>query len=264
MSKISALIVAHNEEEKIEECLKSLVFADEIVVVLDKCSDATKEIAQRYSKNIIEGEWEVEGVRRNIGLEACTLEWVFEIDADERVSKDLSNELIDVAKNSTSDSYIIAMDNYVGERLVKYGWLRTMGVLEKRIFFKKGLKKYKQDKKIHPDFEMSGSVAKMDNNLTHKMDSNIAGLLSRFNRNTSWRATDIIENSVSFDRSTFKEIIDIQLRFVKSFISKKGYKEGALGLLIGILCALYPFTSRLKARELSQKLNQSKKEQRSS
>jgi len=262
MSKISALIVAHNEEEKIEECLKSLVFADEIVVVLDKCSDGTKEIAQRYSKNIIEGEWDVEGVRRNIGLEACNLEWVLEIDADERVSKELSNEMIESVKSPKSDSYIIQMDNYVGDRLVKFGWLRTIGVLEKRIFFKKGLKKYKQDAQVHPDFKMTGSVSNLNNNLTHKMDANISGLFNRFNRNTSWRATDIIENKVSFDKSVFKEIIHIELRFFKSFISKKGYKEGVLGLLIGILCALYSFTSRLKARELSKNFNNTKMEQK--
>ena len=263
MSKISALIVAHNEEEKIEECLKSLVFVDEIIVVLDKCTDFTKDIAQAFTKNTIEGEWLVEGVRRNIGLEACSNEWILEIDADERVSKELANEMIDAVKSNKFDSYIVKMDNYIGERLVKFGWLRTMGVLDKRIFFKKGLKKYKQDKQIHPDFNMSGSVSKLKNKLTHKMDSNISGLINRFNRNTSWRATDIIENSVSFDRSTFKEIIDIKLRFFKSFISKKGYKEGVLGLFIGILCALYPFTARLKARELRKKLNKSKQEQKS-
>lgn len=255
MTKISALIVAHNEEEKIEECLKSLVFADEIVVVLDKCTDSTKDIVEKYTQKIIEGSWDIEGIRRNIGLEECSFEWILEIDADERVSKELSNELIEAAQQDEYDSYIIKMDNYIGERLVKYGWLRVIGVLDKRIFIRKGLKKYKQDSQIHPDFEISGSVANLNNRLTHKMDSDISALIARFNRNTSWRAKDMLENSAKVNYSTFKEIININKRFVKSFISKKGYREGTLGLLIGMLCALYPFISRMKAKEL-QKIRQ--------
>ena len=257
MTKISALIVAHNEEDKIEECLKSLVFADEIVVVLDKCTDSTKDIVEKYTQKIIEGSWDIEGIRRNIGLEECSFEWILEIDADERVSKELSNELIEAAQKDEYDSYILKMDNYVGERLVKYGWLRTIGVLDKKIFIRKGLKKYKQDSQIHPDFEISGSVAKLNNRLTHKMDSDISALIARFNRNTSWRAKDMLENAVNVNYSTLKEIFNIKKRFVKSFIAKKGYKEGALGLLIGMLCALYPFISRIKAKEL-QKIRQEK------
>lgn len=254
MPKISALIVAHNEEEKIEECLKSLVFVDEIVVILDKCTDKTKEIAKKYTKNLKEGEWDIEGVRRNIGLESCSNEWILEIDADERVSKDLANEIIEEIKNGKIDSYNIKMDNYVGDRLVKYGWLRTIGVLEKRILFKKGLKKYKQDKKIHPDFDISGNVANLKNKLTHMMDNNCNSLIARFNRNTSWRASDMIDNSVNYNYSVFKEIIGFKLRFFKSFVSKKGYKEGNLGLLIAILCALYPLVSRLKAKDQNKKV----------
>ncbi|MBL6664517.1 MAG: glycosyltransferase family 2 protein [Rickettsiales bacterium] len=248
MPKVSALIVAHNEEEKIEECLKSLVFVDEIVVILDKCTDNTLEIVKKYTKNIIEGEWEIEGVRRNIGLEACDSEWILEIDADERVSKELANEVIDAIKNDKVDSYNIKVNNYVGDRLVKYGWLRTIGVLDKRILSKKGLKKYTQDKKVHPDFKISGNVEYLANSLTHKMDKDITSLISRFNRNTNWRASDMIENKVNCNHSLLKEVISFKIRFFKSFITKKGFKEGSLGFLIAILCALYPLVSRLKAK----------------
>ena len=72
MSKISAVIVAHNEEKKIEACLKSLNFVDEIVVVLDKCTDGTKEIVQKYTNKIVEGSWNIEGARRNVAVNSAS------------------------------------------------------------------------------------------------------------------------------------------------------------------------------------------------
>ena len=73
--KLSALVVAHNEEDQLADCLEQLDFADEIVVVLDKCTDGSKEIAARFTDRLVEGSWEIEGDRRNKGIEACDGEW---------------------------------------------------------------------------------------------------------------------------------------------------------------------------------------------
>ena len=95
MKKISAVIVAHNEEKKIRDCLRSIDFVDEIVVVLDRCSDNTKQITLEFKAKIIEGSWELEGVRRNIALSSASCEWILEIDCDERVSDELKNDFYD-------------------------------------------------------------------------------------------------------------------------------------------------------------------------
>lgn len=251
MTKISALIVAHNEEHNIEDCLKSLLFVDEIVVILDKSTDATKEIVKKHTKNIIEGSWDIEGVRRNLGIQKCSYEWVLEIDADERVSKELANEIIEAVKEPKYDYFKLNMDNYLGSKHIKYGWLRTMGVLQKQILFKKEIKKYHEDKQIHPDFDIKGNCGSLANNLTHKMDKDIASLIARFNRNTSWRASDILSQNSNFKYSFLREIYSLKFRFFKSFFIKKGYKHGLQGLLVSLLCGLYPFVSRLKAQELN-------------
>ena len=69
--RLSALVVAHNEEAQLADCLDTLGFADEIVVVLDKCTDRSKEIAARYTDRLVEGAWAIEGERRNTGIAAC-------------------------------------------------------------------------------------------------------------------------------------------------------------------------------------------------
>ena len=69
---ISALVVVHNEEKQLHDCLKRLNFVDEIVVVLDNCTDGSKRIAKRLSTKQIEGSWELEGLRRNKGISNCS------------------------------------------------------------------------------------------------------------------------------------------------------------------------------------------------
>ena len=91
--KISALIIARNEENVIENTLKSVSFADEIVIILDRSVDKTKSICRKYTNKIFSGFWTCEGQRRNYGIKKCTSEWILEIDADEIVSKNLKKEI---------------------------------------------------------------------------------------------------------------------------------------------------------------------------
>ncbi len=249
MKKISAVIVAHNEEKKIGDCLRSLDFVDEIVVVLDKCTDKTKEIALRYAQKIIEGSWNIEGERRNIALANASGDWILEIDADERVSKELKEEILSI-RNEEPHTFILPMSNFVGNRHVKYGWLRVIGVMEKKILFYRGFKKYHEDKEVHPTADLQGKIKHLKNPIIHLMDNDINDLISRFNRNTFWRSHDLRTSGKVNDKTFFiKEIISFKFRFFKAFILKRGYKEGLLGFLIAILGALYPLVSYLKAKE---------------
>lgn len=252
MTKISAVMVAHNEEKKIEDCLKSLHFADEIVVVLDKCSDATKEIVQQYTDKIIEGSWSLEGARRNVAVNGASGDWIFEIDADERVSDALAAEIREMAETSQPCAFTVPIANYIGDRYVKHGWLRVLGVLQRQTMHYKGLKKYDEDKEIHPTALLTADVKHLQNPLTHLVDDDISDLLARFNRYTTWRAKDMIAGNQK-EECFLKLVATLKLRFCKSFLLKKGYKEGRLGLLLAILAALYPLVSALKAKETLSK-----------
>ena len=92
---ISGLITVHNEEKILSSCLDKLNFCDEIVIILDKCTDRSKEIASKYSNKIYEGSWEYEGDRRNFGIEKCESSWIIEIDTDEHISNDLAKEILE-------------------------------------------------------------------------------------------------------------------------------------------------------------------------
>lgn len=250
MSKntISAVVVAHNEEENLAECLLSLKFADEIVVVLDKCTDKSKEIASNYADKIVEGSWDIEGARRNVASQNASSDWILEVDADERVSKELAEEILFAIKSSQPCCFVVPIDNYVGKRLVKYGWLRAFGVVERQTIHYKNYKKYHEDKQIHPTADLQGEIKYLKNPIKHLVDKDISDMVARFNKYTNWKANDMIAKK-KIKGSFFSNFLSFINRFFKALIIKKGYKEGVLGVLISLLGGLYPLISYLKAKE---------------
>ena len=123
---LSALVVVHNEEACLADCLDRLGFADEIVVVLDACTDGSKEIALRYTDRTLEGAWEIEGDRRNAGIAACRGDWVVEVDADEWVGPELAQE-IRAAIQTPYDIFNIPVLNHVGGKAIRHGWGASFG-----------------------------------------------------------------------------------------------------------------------------------------
>jgi len=243
---LSALIIARNEEEKIEKTLKSISFCDEIVVVLDRSSDSTKKICKKYTQNVFSGSWFCEGARRNFGIKKCSYEWVFEIDADEVVNLKLSKEICNRINSNNFDYFFIPMINYVGQRPVRYGWMACLAPDGKFCLFRKECKKWLSGL-VHPSYQLKGMKGpKLNAHLVHNMSSNISHLLKRFNRNTTLRSIELKKKK---DINKFFSIRKIFSRFFKSYFSRKGYKEGKLGLLICLLNGLYPYVSALKSEK---------------
>jgi glycosyltransferase involved in cell wall biosynthesis len=244
--RLSALVVARNEAVQLAECLSRLTFADELVVVLDRCEDCSGAVAREFTDRIIEGAWEREGPRRNTGIAACRGEWILEIDADERVGPDLAAEIGVVVARSPAAWHLIPVDNYVGERLVRWGWGASFGRGAYAGLFRRGAKRW-GDQRVHPAVTLCGVQGQtLKARLAHHVDRNISDMLRRLDRYTSLRAQDLREGG---DIGSFgHNLRRILSRFWKCFISRRGYREGAWGFLIALCAALYPILSHLKAR----------------
>ena len=244
---LSALIIARDEEKKIEFTLKSLNFADEIVVILDRSIDKTKKICARYTKNIYEGSWKSEGKRRNFGISKCRSEWILEIDADELVTKPLEKEIVQKLTFNNFDFYYVPLTNFIGNKKITNGWMACLAPDGKFCLFKKGTKNW-IDGSVHPQYQIKGKKGEtLSNSLNHHLSKDISELLSKFNRNTSLYACDLRKRGKSLNELT--SIRKIFSRFIKSFVARSGFKSGGLGLIIGILCAIYPYVSAVKSRE---------------
>lgn len=243
---LSALVVARNEAAQLAECLSCLGFADEIVVILDRCEDASADIARRFTDRVVEGAWEREGPRRNAGIAACRGDWIIEIDADERIGPELAAEIRAVAARSPADWHLIPVDNYVGDRLVRYGWGASFGRSAHAGLFRRGAKEWGAGR-VHPAVALSGRQGPtLGGRLAHRVDRDISDMLVRLDRYTSARADDLRESG---DIGRFApNLRRIFSRFWKCYVGRRGYREGHWGFLIALCAGLYPILSYLKAR----------------
>ena len=243
---LSAVISVHNEERQLAACLDTLSFADEIVVLLDKCTDGSKAIAERYTDRIVEGAWTIAGDRRNAGIEACAGPWIFEIDADERVTPELAEEIQATIATTTADLHEIPVDNYIGDKLVRWGWGASYGKAAYPGLFKKGVKRWGR-KRVHPPLEISGTKGPMlKNRLIHYVDRNISDMIRRLDSYSTARAKDMRETGeIGSFANTLRRLFS---RFFKCYVSRKGYREGGHGFLIALFAGLFPLLSHLKAR----------------
>ncbi len=242
---LSALVVAHNEEAQLADCLARLDFADELVVVLDKCTDGSKAIAEKFNAVLVEGAWEIEGHRRNEGLDACRGAWILEVDADERADAALGAE-IRAAIDGLSDGYfLLPFDNYIGERLVRHGWGASWGVSAAPRLSARGAKRW-GDQRIHPSLRLTGPRRWLTTPIRHNVDKDISDMLRRLDRYSSARAADLrASGDIGSLASNIRRMFS---RFAKCYLSRKGYREGAHGFLIALMAGLYPVLSHLKAR----------------
>jgi len=242
---LSALVVCHNEEDNLDDCLAALAFCDEIVVVLDRCTDRSAAIAAKYTDRLIPGAWPIEGDRRNTGLDACTGDWVLEVDADERIPPALVTEIRGAIASGHDGYFSIPVHNYVGGRLVRYGWGGSIGVNSVARLSRKGAKRWGRQR-VHPRVTLSGTRRMLTVPLDHKVDTSISDMIARLDRYTTARAQDLRESG---DIGSYAgNVRRIFSRFWKCYVGRKGYREGGWGLLIALMAALYPILSYLKAR----------------
>src|SRR5579859_2599283 len=247
MPRLSALVCAHNEEKRLAACLERLRFADELVVVLDRCTDGSAEIARRYADRVVTGAFPLEGPRRAAGVEACTGDWIIEIDADEHVGLALAEEIRDRVNGAIEAAhFLIPVDNYVGHRLIRYGWGGSFGTSAVTRLYRRGIKSWKSER-VHPGVRLDGPAGgRLVNPLIHHVDDDISDMLRRLDRYTELRAQDLIDKGriCSLPSAAFRGV----RRFWKCYVRRKGYREGLWGVLIALMAGLFAFLSVLRAR----------------
>jgi glycosyltransferase involved in cell wall biosynthesis len=246
--KLSVCMCVHNEAEHLAACLDTVKFADEIVIALDKCTDNSKQVALSYGAKIIEGDWPLEGDRRNAVVDMATGDWILELDCDERVTPALAEEIRHTVNTSPYYLHAIPFDNYIGDRLVKYGWGAYIGVSHKGAFFRKGAKRAEENGKVtHVKQIFVGEHgAPLKNAIIHYMDKDFSATLRRFDGYTKAGAQDLLNKG---ELGTFwRNFRRIFSRFYKSYIRRKGYREGSLGFVIGMLAGMYPMISYVRAK----------------
>ena len=159
----------------------------------------SKNISEKYTDKIFSGSWEYEGDRRNFGIEKCKSEWILEIDADEHVSNKLGIEIIEkINQNTDFSNFHIKINNYIGDKLVKFGWGGSFGRGGVTCLFKKGSKSWGKQR-VHPELFFNGKYGPdLKNPIEHYFVKDISELIQKFNTWTFLKSLDLIGIRSSF------------------------------------------------------------------
>lgn len=239
MSKLSIVISAYNEENKIEACLKSAGFADEIIVVNNSSTDKTEEIARKYTKNIYKQENNPLAIdlQKNFGFSKATGDWILSLDADEEVSKELADEIKKALENPQSkniNGFWIPRKNYIFGKWIEHsGWYPD---LQLRLF-RKGKGKYTNEH-VHEDLGIEGEAITLKNHLIHQNYGTIRDFINKtVNTYAVNEAEEKLRKGYSFSHL---DVIRFPLgEFLSRFFARKGYKDGFHGLMLALLMSFY-------------------------
>ncbi len=228
MKKLTVIIPTFNESHNIDAVLKSIDFADEIMVVDSYSTDNTVELAKKYTDFIIQREYEYSASQKNWAIPQATHEWILLVDADERVTSELKSEILALLKSadiSKKDGYWIPRTSHFMGKDVKFG-----GWNDKVIrLFRKSKCKY-QDKQVHAEIIDNGNIGKLNSKLYHNTYVTFDHHIEKLNRYAWLQAHDY--NKKTGTLTPFHFIVKPCWRFFKHYIIQGGFRDGVVGLVI--------------------------------
>jgi len=247
MQKISVTIITLNEEKNIRACLESVKWADEILVSDSGSSDRTVEICKEYGARVFNDRWEGFGRQKNLIAERARNNWILNIDADERISPQLHEEIESVLSEGDFDGYNIPRKNFFGDKWIRHcGWHPDCNL---RLYRKDKGKFNERD--VHEAVKVDGEAGYLKAPLEHYTYRDISDYLRRMNRYSTLAAEEM------FKKGRKAGYFDILFRplftFLKMFFLQKGFMEGGTGLVLSGLYASYTLSKYAKLREMSGK-----------
>ncbi|MDI6758655.1 MAG: glycosyltransferase family 2 protein [Candidatus Omnitrophota bacterium] len=243
---LSVVILTKNEEQRIQGCLESINgLADEIIVVDDESTDRTVEIVKKYTDRIFIRKMHIEGAHRNWAYGQARNLWVLSLDADERLTSELREEIIGVLKNINKENgFTIPRRNYIDAYWVRYGgWYPSPQL---RLFRKD--KFHYEEASVHPRVYMDNPCGHLKSDLIHYSYRNLEDFFAKLNNQTTREAQKWFDQNRPMRLGRFLwRALD---RFIRTYFVKKGYKDGFMGFVVAFCASLYQIISYLKYREL--------------
>ncbi len=243
--KLSVVIITLNEELNIERCLKSIQWADEVLVYDSGSKDKTLEIAKHLGARIIEGPWLGFGPTKNKAALLARNDWILSLDADEEVSTALAAELSQLSLKSESVYVIPRLSNYLNHWVRYGGWYPDYQVR----LFQRNFHNWNQEL-IHEKIEANVEV-RLLSCLNHYVFKNIEHHIETNNRYSGLLAQKMFSNGQRF--SWFHFLTKPQVKFFECYILKLGFLDGWVGYFIARGAAYSVFLKWAKLKEMNLK-----------
>ncbi|MEE4311248.1 MAG: glycosyltransferase family 2 protein [candidate division KSB1 bacterium] len=244
--KITVTIITKNEETNIERCLKSVAWADEIVVADSGSTDATIEICKRHNCKIIMHEWLGFGPMKRLAVDSAMNHWIFSIDADEEVTDVLRQRIADVMKSPEYNGYRIKRRSfYMGKPINYCGWQRDYQL---RLFDRRfGNFNAKQ---VHESVQMSGEIGRIESPLLHYTYPTLHSHIQRMNRYADLGAQQLKDKGKS--ASIFSALMRGIVKFIKMYLFNFGILDGRRGFILCYNSAFGVYLKYIRLWELNR------------
>jgi len=235
VKKISVTLITLNEEENIENALRSVEsFAGETIVVDSGSKDKTVEIAKKFGAKVFERKFDNYASQKNFAASKATNEWIFSIDADEEVDNKLGKEVVSAIEDDKYDAYSMPRKNIILGKFVKH--TRWQPELDRHVWLWKKTNG-KWTGKVHEEVRVNGKIGRLKNYKIHHQYKTVKSFLEMMNKYSSLDAEEK-------DKSRFT-ILNILFQPVYNFLVRYFYRLGILdgwrGFMLSYLMAIYHF-----------------------
>jgi glycosyltransferase involved in cell wall biosynthesis len=250
MNKVSAYVLTKNVEKYIKDCIESIKWVDEIVVIDDYSTDNTVEIAKSFGCKVIQNKLECFGKQRNFALEHCAYQWVVCLDADERISQELKEEIeYELKKSLDFDVYIAPRKSkFINKWIMHSGWYPDY---RHPILFNKSKVKYK-DQLVHEDVDYKGKKFYFKGDILHYPYDSIKSFIKKSDFYSDLCSKEMFQRGKKF--KVINLIVNPTVMFVKMYVLKKGFLDGVTGLILALLySSFYTLMKYVKLWELENK-----------
>ena len=243
-AKISISVIAKNEVDRISRLLKSVKFADEVLVVDSGSTDGTQEVCKKLEAKVVFHEWPGYAAQKQFAMDYTTSEWILNLDADEEISGPLAKEIQDAIKNVSPDVSAFSMprlSRYLGKWIKHGGWYPDRKVR----LVRRGKGMWKGEG-LHEQLIVNGKIEQLSEPILHHVYRNISDQVATINRFSDIYSVDRGPTGGWF---VLAGTVHALGKFVECYLWKLGFLDGIPGLVIAMNSAWYVFLKHAKAWE---------------
>lgn len=241
---VSVVVITKNEEKNIKDALESVKDFEEIIIVDSFSEDKTLEICREYTDKIFQHEWQGFAKQKQLAIDKTTLPWVLVLDADERVTEGLKNEILEKIKDD-KNGYFIPRKNFFLNRWIKHsGWWPDYTLR----LFKKDRGKMQQ-REVHEKIIVDGKIGYLREPLIHYTYYSLDDFIKKMQIYASLSAEENFKFTLSKKKIILKMTFSPFFTFFKMFILRLGFLDGLRGFILAVLYSFYSFLKYAKVWE---------------
>ena len=232
---LSAIIITKNEAHDIRDCLESVKFADEIIVLDSGSTDNTVEICQEYTDKVFGTDWPGFGIQKNRALQKATGDWVISLDADERLTPALQQEIKKAVQQNEFAAYNMPRQSLYCGKLIKHGAWHSKRHIR---LFKRDAGRF-DDAPVHENLIINGKIGKLANPMIHYTYKNLDEAIEKMNQYSSLSAQQRFEQGKTSGLG--KAIFHGLWAFLRSYFFQLGFLDGKYGFMLAVSNAEYSY-----------------------